>query len=285
MRFIVVSRQCIAAMNIKDRLLQLAQWKDTGMTFDGEAVLERVSIKDKGGVSRMHFTMVSIDEYHIYAEGIDQRIANELGVQPDLIIFPSKHRSKSGKRSLTVHPIGNYGQAEVGGKDNEVSPSAPNLMTEALRQIKAHGSGLDYSISFEVTHHGPLLTTPAFFIEIGSVEECWRDQEAAEAIANALLSLEEKSYPVAVGIGGGHYAPRFSDAALNKRIAFGHMLPNYALQNVDERMVEKVVAATPEARFVYLHRRGELEPKELELLEWFSRHGLNRVGFKELEDL
>jgi D-aminoacyl-tRNA deacylase len=281
MRFIVVSKQCIAAMNIKKKLLQLGDWKDTGKVFDGEQILEGGRKSGPGNC----YVMVTIRDYHIYAEGVDQRILKELGMQPELIIFPSKHRSESGKKSLTVHPMGNFGRAEVGGQDRTVSPAAPNLMTEALRQLKEYGKELDYSISFEVTHHGPLLETPGFFIEIGSDEECWNDESAAEVIAGSLLTLEPKTYPVAVGIGGGHYAPRFSDAAFKKKIAFGHMLPNYALGLADEDIVEKIVNASPGLELVCIHKRKELEAREDKLVERFSRHNVKRILFDELEDL
>ncbi len=273
MRFIVVSKQCPAAMNIKDRLLELVEWEKAG-EYEGEAVF-----------SSGKYTMITIQDYHIYAEGIDEKISKELGLRPDLIIFPSKHRSESGKRSLTVHPVGNYGEAQVGGKDFMLSPSAPNYMTEALRQLKMFGSGLDYSISFEVTHHGPFLNTPAFFIEIGSDEKCWQDEDAARAIAHALLELAAKDYPTAIGLGGGHYAPRFSDVALKKRIAFGHMIPNYAIESVNEDMVRKLVEATPGLSYIYFHKKKSLTPRVEEFIEWFERYDVVPVEYETLEDL
>ena len=39
-----------------------------------------------------------------------------------------------------------------------------------------------------------------------------------------------------MGIGGGHYAPRFTEVSLTKRISFGHMLPVHAfdLKDLDD---------------------------------------------------
>ena len=38
----------------------------------------------------------------------------------------------------------------------------------------------EYSVTLEVTHHGPLIEIPCCFIELGSQEKQWNDKEAAK---------------------------------------------------------------------------------------------------------
>jgi D-aminoacyl-tRNA deacylase len=74
--------------------------------------------------------------------------------------------------------------------------------------------------------------------------------------------LYEKEYPddspVLVGIGGGHYAPRFTDVAFQRNIAFGHMIPSYHIDTgaIEWDMIQQSLQATPNARGVYLHKKA-----------------------------
>ena len=90
-------------------------------------------------------------------------------------------------------------------------------------------SSLLPQVTFEATHHGPTLNAPAMFCEIGSSEEQWDRQDAAQAMADLFqkglgLGNEDAAgrgvgdwaaappgTPVLVGLGGGHYAPRHGD--------------------------------------------------------------------------
>ena len=45
---------------------------------------------------------------------------NNLDVDADLYVFLSKHVSKAGVDSLTVHPIGNFGKNKFGGFKNKI---------------------------------------------------------------------------------------------------------------------------------------------------------------------
>src|SRR4030043_10009 len=88
--------------------------------------------------------------------------------------------------TLSVHPIGNDSSADFGGRPGILCPTAPNLMTSAMRNLKRNAEGLEWDVSFETTHHGPLVNSPVFYIEIGSYEELWERKDAAEAIAEAI---------------------------------------------------------------------------------------------------
>ena len=140
------------------------------------------------------------------------------------------------------------------------------------------------------------MTTPTLFVEIGSDENEWTRKRPGKVIAASILDLLNsyhcegdmpKDIPVIVGIGGGHYAPRFTDIVLEKKVAFGHMIPSYHVDagNVDEEMLEKALHETPNAKGVYIHRKGLKKPQVREYTKWFENQGIPTISSKDLEDL
>jgi D-tyrosyl-tRNA(Tyr) deacylase len=292
MILIVTSTEDAASMNIRGRLQELGEWKNAGkFGFDPQPAVDAPPSAEEAAprpvLARGSFRMVQISIGHLWADGIDAAFAEASGEPPSLVVFASRHRSQSGKATLTVHPIGNYGAAEFGGKPGTLVPSAPREMTFALARLRLHGTGLPYEISYEATHHGPTLATPTFYIEIGSDESRWSDPKAAEAIAQTILDLDgyrresgaapASLPPVAVGVGGGHYAPRHTDAALSGLASFGHIVPNHALDEDPERHLQMALDATPGAKAVYFHRKSMRKPLVRELEGW--------CGAREIEVL
>lgn len=248
MRLLVCSEEDEASVNIRDRLLEAYRWVEEGV-FDGHPVMRRGET-----------ILVTIDLFHLYADMIDRRFEEDYGKEVDHVIFLSRHRAESGIPSLTVHPLGNWGRADFGGRDETLVPASPHLMTSILRILKDRASHLRFETSFEVTHHGPYLGTPAMYVEIGSDESMWGHREAAEVVASAIMEAQEERSPVAIGIGGGHYAPRFSDVASTSRISFGHMMPTYAIKGKDEeafrRMVHLALEASNDATMAYVQKKS-----------------------------
>jgi D-aminoacyl-tRNA deacylase len=276
MHLIVTSGEDIASMNIRQKLLSLADWKDVG-TFRGTPALSA------GG-----FYMVFIPGIHLEAEALDSEVKKALGIEFDCMIFASRHKSQSGLRTLTVHPVGNYGKAEFGGREGRLAPTAPMLMTQALLRLKKSAGSLDFQISFECTHHGPYVETPSFFIEIGSDEDAWKEEEPAKKLAEVILSLDKNQDTlgdkIAIGVGGGHYAPRHSEVALAKKISFGHMLPNYACGNASSDMVKQAIERTPGCEAVYFHRKSMEKPEYRRIKALFEDAGISAVSSGDLED-
>ena len=273
MWLLVASAPDEASLGQRDALLRLADWTEAG-TFQGAPALRH---GDR--------TLVTIPDLHLHHDHVDREVESSLGFRPEVVVFLSKHRSESRRPSLTVHPLGNLGAADFGGRPGEVVPTAPHLMTEALRSVKREASGLEYSVTFEATHHGPFLECPAFFIEAGSSEREWRDPRAAEALMRALLGLRPRSGPVSIGVGGGHYVPRISDVALARGVLFGHMVSGHALPTLSDAMIDRLIARTPGASLVYFHRKA-IDRKALPELEArFAAHGLRSVHEAELPPL
>lgn len=271
MWLIIISKNDTASLNISRNLLGLANW-----TKEGEFLENPVFRKDE-------FLMATIDDEHLHHNNVDKEFHESAGIEPEIVIFASRHRSESGLRSLTVHTPGNFSTAELGGKSEELVQSCPLHITSALRNLSLSGKELDHKISFEATHHGPYLETPAFYIEIGSDESCWVEEAAGKAIAEAILAIKPEDEPIAVGVGGGHYAPRMTDVALESKLSFGHIVPSYALENIKERMLRKAIEKTPGAEYVYFHRKAMKKPQYRELKGWFEDNGLIALSQKDIE--
>ncbi|MFH1234628.1 MAG: D-aminoacyl-tRNA deacylase [Candidatus Diapherotrites archaeon] len=257
MKTIVVSKEDIGGMNIHSRLSENFDFTETGQSYKGNPFFES---------KKSALRLVLIDSLHIFSEDLDA-----LGAE--FIIFASRHSSKSGTPTLSVHPVGNWGKAELGGQDRMLGESSASLMKNYLLGLKEKKEvmGLEFEVSYEATHHGPFLQTPCCFIEIGSADAQWRDEKAGLAVAETIM--ERTSFPSckpAIGIGGLHYNPHFTEIALSTEYAFSHMCPKYALPNFSLEMLEKAVSASvekPEAIVIEYKGLGGEKQRILSLLE------------------
>lgn len=271
-RLLVCSEQDISSVNMRARLLSEEGWEDQGS--DGR----------NGYRVRGDDVLLSTPDLHIRAENIDS-VAKKFGITVDKIVFMSKHKAASAIPTLTVHPIGNYKKADLGGKAETLVRSMPGSMTDSLRRIvSANDTG--YKVSFEVTHHGPYVDVPTMFIEIGSDESCWGDIHAAEILAGVIDTMGENDYPAVVGIGGGHYAPRFTEISLRYKVNFGHMIPNYQLENSSDDEVIRMMRSATEAtstKMVYLHRKSMKKSEVNHIYDLIESEGLETVSSKDLD--
>ena len=270
MWLLVASSADEASLLQRESLLRLAKWTEIGRV--GTLPILRHD----------RFALVTIPDLHLYHDRIDHEAVVALSGRPDVVVFLSKHRSESRTPSLTVHPIGNISEAQFGGQPRQLVPAAAQPMTDTLRAIRREARGLPYAVTFEATHHGPYLESPAFFIEAGSTEVEWRDSRAAEALMRALISVPGRETLAGIGVGGGHYVPRITDVAFARDVAFGHLVPEYALATLRDEMVDQLIAKTPGASFAYFHRKS-IEKATLRRLEgMFESRGLRSVHEDEL---
>jgi len=272
-KLIVTSSEDPASMNIRARLLERTNWTEKG-SFDNHPVL-----------TKDDFRMVQVDKIHLEEDFVDDRVTAWLNEPVEVVIFASRHRAESRIPTLTVHPIGNYSTADFGGRPRTLSKSAPQFMTAALRGLAVNAKGLGFNVSFETTHHGPILNSPAFYIEIGSYEELWGRQDAAEAIAKTILAVRDDGFPVIVCVGGGHYAPRFTEVGLSKKVAVGHMAANYALDSLNPEMISQMASKSGGARKVYFHKKGMPKPAYRTLRERFASCGIEEISSDILEPI
>ena len=122
------------------------------------------------------------------------------------------------------------------------------------------------------------MHTPSLYIEIGSGEEEWIDDGAGEIVAEAILTLQCVDVPVAVGFGGGHYAPRQTKLTLEAEVAFGHIFPNYQLERLDYGLIREAFLKS-DADFGYIDRKAMRAGPRNGLIET-----INRLGYRVLRE-
>ncbi len=275
MKVLVRALKDDASVNIADKLVSIREFEEEG-EFEGYPV------------SRWNdWHLVTTPEYHIDNEHLDRRISNTLGDDVELMVFLSRHRSESGARSLTVHPPGNPASADLGGVPKTLVPSAPHEMTAALRNLVGTAEGLDYAVTFEVTHHGPSLEAPTLFIEIGSSEAEWNDPEAGKAVAEAVSGIMggiDLSTTTLIGIGGGHYAPRFTEIVQGYNASVGHMIPTYHVDNIDAPLILQAMEKTG-ADGAYLHRKSMRSEPRRRIIGLLEDLGIKVYRASDLEPL
>src|SRR3989338_3904991 len=240
---IIASKQDIAGMNIA-RQLQLLQ------RFPATIANKKVGL-------------FPVEGELIRCDNIDRQIAAET------FIFASKHVSRAGINSLTVHSIGNWTKAEAGGRNRTLVRTPAALMKKCLQLMaeKAEKAGLDHEVIQEATHHGPYLEKPAMFIEIGSSEGRWNDEKAGRTVAETIIeAINEdagEKVKTAIGIGGLHYAQSFRKIMLGTGTAISHICPKHQLAGLDEPMLRQAMEQSePKAGLAILDWKGLGTEKE-----------------------
>ncbi|XP_021909061.1 D-aminoacyl-tRNA deacylase-like isoform X2 [Carica papaya] len=182
---------------------------------------------------------------------LDKRWEEETGESVYDVVFLSRHVASSERPALTIHPIGTPHLSEgealpAGGKPGWAAPPNPRIgpWLRLLRTItQSHNLTPEFEVTLEATHHGPEINSPTMFVEIGSTEEYWKRQDAAQAIALLVWeglgiggrvpigtwTSENSRSRILLGIGGGHYVPRHMDVVLRDGVWVGHMLSGYSL--------------------------------------------------------
>ncbi len=167
----------------------------------------------------------------------------------DFFIVASTHRSEAKKKTFSVHPSGNFGNAELGGRQNELSFTFPSALKIGLQSI-AKQNFPEFEIAMEVTHHGPTdWEKPLIFIEIGSTETEWVRKDCGKIIANAIKEIYETHnakrtthHENYIGFGGIHYAPSFTKIQIeDENIATGHIMPRYSADFLNREIVKQML--------------------------------------------
>lgn len=208
---------------------------------------------------------------------IDTKFDRALNVptdfEADYLVVLSPHRSEAEFRSLTAHIPGNWDRADHGGQPRTLNIAFASMQKALLRKMHEKNAkcGLAFNVNYEVDHHGPTIGKPIIFVEIGSSEKEWKNPLAAKVIAEsvfeAITERENGKPETFFGVGGGHYAPKFTKLALEKDMAFGHMLPKYRADSLAEdtfrqaieKNVEEVEKIMLDKKGVNKEQRGKVE--------------------------
>lgn len=230
---IIVSEKDLAGMNIKNQFILNFNFEESKEIFDNNEVLSLKNTKNQ-------VKIYTIKKETVFFEKLDEKI------EADKIIFATKHVAASGNISLCVHVQGNYNSNDHGGSANIVgypmSSEIKSAHKELIHQVEKRK--LELTVVQEATHHGPNLNTPSMFIEIGSSEKEWKNDELGLIIAETIFKLVTKSIEPKrefVVIGGGHY--NYVADKINRQTNYcvGHIIPKYAMEFIDSEMIDQII--------------------------------------------
>ncbi len=262
MRLIVTSQRDAAGRRMFEMLPEYG-FSPAGEEFEGMPVLRRGEL-----------LAISTERELVRAEHLDRHFPDA-----ELYVFASRHRARSELRTLSVHVTGNLGrEALVGGEPCSVAIAAPGAMRVALLELERHRRerSLDYQVCLEATHHGPTeLEKPLLFVEVGPGEEEWRDRRALRAVVEAALKAAacRESFPCCLGAGGSHYAPRHTELVLQSEVAVGHIIPSYAIPELEFEVFRLAVERCG-AEAVHLDWKGMKAEERRKVLEMCERLGI-----------
>lgn len=239
MKAIICSTKDLAGMNLFERFLEKGFFQ-TEKTWEGMPVFQKEELL----LVRTNNELVDAD--------------NITNLDADEIIFASRHSSAAKIPTLTVHAPGNFGKADLGGKDGELCFVNANTVRNVYLELLKNPFP-EYQVSLEVTHHGPFVRQPCCFAELGSSGQQWKDEKAAGFLADCILrGLENmETAETAIGIGGPHYAPSFSKKEATGSIAIGHICARYAQDFLDKKKIEEMAEKTiPRPNKVLVDEKG-----------------------------
>ncbi|MCD6576299.1 MAG: hypothetical protein J7K73_04030 [Nanoarchaeota archaeon] len=205
----------------------------------------------------------------------------------DYYIFLSRHSSKSEKPCLTAHFPGVFSDdTSLGGNPHELGVAFPSLEKNYIKnlwELKKEWNKKElekFQIVIEATHHGPThLKKPIMFVEIGSSEEEWKNETAAELVAHAIkrtLNQNQVYAKHAIAFGGTHYPEKFTNILLNEEFAIGHIMPKYALPNLSEKTFNEMVKKSVEPiKYCIIDKKGS--SRKDEIIELANKFGLKVV--------
>jgi len=251
----IASKKDPAALNIAAQFLANHGFNETSESLCGSPIYSREL------QNRETAKLIYIEQESVSTQSL------EFPSPLKLLVFVSRHSSKSGVPTLSVHTPGNLGEATLGGLPRKVSVASASAMKEALKAMNRarEEMNLSYEVSYECTHHGPSLDVPTMFAELGSSPKEWKDPEAAEAVARGAIAAAsaDKVYPAVLGIGGPHYNMQFTKRALRTEIAFGHIIPKHSVGTLDAEMLRQCIVKT-------------VEPVEKVILDWKGIKGADK---------
>jgi len=181
-------------------------------------------------------------------EEIEEDVIDFRYEKGDAIVIFSRHESSANVPSLTVHHPGNPSDKIMGGEPRKLSFSFPSLLTSIFREIRTINVGIEKAI--EATHHGPTYQRiPVIFVEVGSSEEYWTNENIVRELVEATLRGIDNYTNIQcenriVGFGGSHYTPYFSQLA--EKECIGHIISKYYLKELSDDVILQTISKSIE---------------------------------------
>jgi len=177
----------------------------------------------------------------------------DLFSQANVFIFLSKHKSRTCIPTLTCHFAGNFSTSILyGGGPRQIAIAYPSLLKAYLKAVTSANHKVPaYEIVIEATHHGPTsINKPLLFIELGSSENQWKDQNAAAVVCNSLLEVLDKGFEhckkIGIGLGGTHYPRKFNNLLLESEFALAAIASKHNLEAIDQEILYRMVERSKE---------------------------------------
>lgn len=254
--------------------------------FQNYVNLEIIMQKDRGDLYRSDkFDLINYDSDMVRWDDLK----DNFDLDYDIILVASSHRAASGAKSFTLHFTGNFSKAMAGGNEQELN-LAPAYISSLGIKLLEKNSIPGFEVSLETTHHGPTtINCPLVFIEVGSSESEWNNQDAIEVVGKTIIEmidkinaelLENESY---IGFGGGHYAPEFTKL-VKLGVNIGHIIPKHYIdtinENIIDQMIEKTVPRPKKALVEWKSLNSEL--KEM-FIPYLASKGIEIVKTEKLK--
>lgn len=272
---IVTTKQNICGRNIREILLKKFDFRELEEEFDNTPILSYNNIR-----------LVFSEKDVIHSDHLDK-------LDADLLIFGSRHKSEANKPSLLTHITGNLSSDNShGGNPLELAYGSTRAIREAyltLKQEKEKHDLTAFDVTVEATHHGPTsLKTPLIYIEVGSTELEYNNENALLSVTNAIMKVcqikNECEIIPSICFGGGHYATRFNELMELTSIAIGHILPKYHKEHITQEIVEQMIDKTIEKVKWAIIDRSSLNANLIQIIkDGCSTRGVEVVKVKDIK--
>src|SRR3989344_8582146 len=140
---VITSKKDMAGMNIRDSLINLFDFEKNDEKFGNNPIfqLNNTNLKNKNNKKIIKLYTIEADTIH------SENIGNKINA--DLFVFATRHSASSGLKTLSCHPIGNFGKAELGGRENALCIAPANLLKNALIELNKHGNEIQHEVTLE----------------------------------------------------------------------------------------------------------------------------------------
>ena len=275
---ISTSTEDIASTTIRSQLIQLFPFEpqaETMITNPAIKSLYTLSFPD----DNVEFSMIELD---VHQTDLSPYL-NDTDLNGDLLIVASRHRSESAQPTLLCHAPGNWkNEALLGGQPQQIAKGSGLLLYYLFQKLKqkAESENFPFPVDREITHHGPTeFNIPIAFVELGSSEKEWTNEQGARIIAETIIEAgqqlgrihfhdgewEKGDLKICVGFGGTHYMPNFK-RLIELGYCFPHVIPKYAILEITESMIAQI-------------RNRVLEPIDYWVVDW---KGINSAEKSQL---
>ncbi len=280
---IITTTEDIASQTIRNELLKIAPFSapKTALNWNKDifkSILHFSPKKTDENSPSLEFTLVETDKSMIF---LDDFLSPD-EIFGDILVYASRHQSKSAQPALLCHTPGNFNDDNsAGGQPFKISKGSGLLSYycfKNLTDLVQKEENYEVPVNHEVTHHGPTkFYQPSVFIELGSTEKGWKDRIGGKIVARAILnactdllenhfhngSFEKKEVKIGIGFGGGHYMPSFTKCIINK-IGFAHTVPKYKCMDLTTDMIRQIIDRT-------------LEPIDFWVIDWKGLKSAERL--------